>query len=300
MTYSIIAADAESGAYGVAIQSHWFNVGRDSPWARFGVGAVVTQALTDPSYGWRGLDVMAAGVDPERALRVLLDNDPMAAHRQVAMIDERGHVAVHTGGSCIPHASHLIGEGWAALGNMVTGPEVIDAMAATFPGAEGTLAEKMVAALAAAEEAGGDVRGCQSAALRVVPGAEDLQHGDEAGVDISVADHVDPVGELSRLVEVDRAYRALRRGQTAVEEGRPEAARNQFELASRLRHGVEVDFWRAIGLARLGDVDVAVRILQQVVNEKPSFGEVLARIGASDDLVADLSRRLNPAAQPGR
>lgn len=293
MTYSIIALDDESGAYGVAIQSHWFNVGRDSPWVRFGVGAVVTQALTDPSYGWRGLDVMAAGVDASRAIRVLLSEDDQADRRQVGMIDANGNVAVHTGTSCVAHASHVIGEGWAVLGNLVTGRDVIEAMADTFPAANGTLAEKMVATLDAAERAGGDLRGSQSAALRVAPGDEDLEQGDEAGIAISIADHPDPVGELKRLVEVDRSYRALRRGNTAIEDGRPEEALRQFELASHLRHGVEVDFWRAIGLARLGRTDEAVDILEDVIELKPSFGEVLIRVGERDEIVDKLQRLMS-------
>lgn len=292
MTYSIIAFDPGSGAYGVAIQSHWFNVGRDSPWVRFGVGAVVTQALTDPSYGWRGLDVMAAGVDAERALQVLLSDDPMADRRQVGMIDERGHVAVHTGVACVPFASHEKGDGWAVLGNLVTSREVIEAMASAYPATNGTVAERMVATLAAAEEAGGDLRGSQSAALRVVPGSADLDHGDEAGIDISIADHADPVGELRRLVEVDRSYRALRRGQTAVEDGRREEALAQFELASRLRHGVEVDFWRAIGLARLDQVAEALVILREAIAERPAFATVLVRVGETDPVAAQLATKL--------
>lgn len=293
MTYSIIAVDAESGAFGVAIQSHWFNVGRDSPWIRFGIGAVLTQASTDPSYGWRGLDEMASGEEPERALATLLSEDPKADFRQIAMMDADGRVAIHTGAACLPHAGHFRGEGWAVLGNLLTGPEVLEEMARVFPDAEGTLAERMVEAFEAAEAAGGDLRGRQSAALRISPGSDELESGYEPGIDISIADAPDPVHELRRLVEVDRAYRALRRGQRAVEEGRQAMARHQFELASGLRHGVEVDFWSALGLAQIGETAAAIVILRRVIDQKPPFAEVLRRLGARDPIAEALLVELN-------
>lgn len=293
MTYSIIAYDHESGTYGVAIQSHWFNVGRDSPWLRFGVGAVLTQATTDPSYGWRGLDAMAEGIEPARALQNLLSDDPMADRRQVAMMDADGRISVHTGDACIPAASHVTGRGWAVLGNLLTGPSVIESMAESFPDATGTLAERMVRTLEAAEHAGGDVRGRQSAAIRVAPGVRELAERDEPGVDISIADHREPVVELRRLVEVDRAYRALRRGQRALDASDITEARTQFALASQLRHGVEVDFWRALGIARMGEIDEAARILESVFDARPRFAEVLARLGGLDKVAADLARRLD-------
>lgn len=293
MTYSIIAYDHESGAYGVAIQSHWFNVGRDSPWVRLGVGAVLTQATTDPSYGWRGLDAIAEGIEPAEALQTLLSDDPLAERRQVAMMDTDGRVSVHTGDMCIPHASHVTGRGWAVLGNLLVGPAVIESMAESFPYAVGTLAERMVEALEAAERAGGDVRGQQSAAIRVAPGTDELAEGDEPGVDISIADHPNPVAELRRLVEVDRAYRALRRGQRALDSSDIAEARAQFALASQLRHGVEVDFWRALGTARMGEMDEAVRILKSVFDTGPPFAELLARLADVDEVAADLGRRLD-------
>ncbi|MGA7271699.1 MAG: DUF1028 domain-containing protein, partial [Acidimicrobiia bacterium] len=148
MTYSVIAFDAESGAYGIGVQSHWFNVGRSVPWARFGVGAVVTQALTDPSYGWRGLDAMASGLAPREALDCLLAGDDEADRRQVAFMDSEGRVVVHTGARCLRVAGHQIREGWAVLGNMLWDESVLPAMARSFESASGTLAEQIVEALA--------------------------------------------------------------------------------------------------------------------------------------------------------
>lgn len=288
MTYSIVAYDRESGAYGVAVQSHWFNVSRTAPWVRFGVGAVVTQALTDPSYGWRGLDAMAEGLDAATALGQLLAGDPSADQRQVALVDSRGEVAVHTGERCIREASHVVGSGWAVLGNLLANDGVVPAMARVFESAHGTLPERMTAALEAAQEQGGDLRGVQSAAIRVAPGEREFDRGLEAGVDISVVDHADPVGELSRLVTVDRAYRELRRAETAVTDGDEALAIHHLGLAERLRHGVEVDFWRAMAFARLGRHEDARVILRAVFDRAPQFELVLERMAEVDPVAADL------------
>jgi uncharacterized Ntn-hydrolase superfamily protein len=286
VTYSIVAFDPESGAYGVAVQSHWFNVGRSAAWVRFRVGAVVTQALTDPSYGWRGLEAMASGLVPQEALERLLADDPDRARRQVGFVDASGRVAVHTGDKCIRHAAHLLGDGWAVLGNLLVDQAVVEAMARVFEGAQGTLPERMVAALAAAEDQGGDVRGVQSAAIRVVPGGSELSSGQEAGVNISVADHADPIGELRRLVAVDRSYRELTRGQAAAESGDEAIALHHLSLASRLRHGIELDFWRAIALMRLGREDDARAVMADVLADAPRFQEVLSRVGEVDPVAA--------------
>ena len=278
MTYSVVAFDPESGAYGVGVQSHWFNVGRTAPWVRFGVGAIATQAMTDPSYGWRGLDIMAAGVDAPTALRVLMEMDPESDRRQVGFIDADGRVAVHTGSRCMRHAAHVVGESWAVLGNLLANDGVVPEMATAFEQAEGTLAERMVTALEAAERAGGDVRGCQSAAIKIAPGPSDLAGGDEPGIEILIADHVDPVGELRRLIEVDRSYRFLRQGNAAVAAGQIERGIELLEETSRFRHGSEVDFWRAVGLQRSGCHQQAVEIIQSVFDKLPSFREVLVRL----------------------
>lgn len=292
MTYSVIAHDAESGAYGVGVQSHWFNVGRTAPWVRFGVGAIATQAMTDPSYGWRGLDIMAAGVDAPTALRVLMEMDSDSDRRQVGFIDETGRVAVHTGSRCIRHADHHVGDGWAVLGNLLANDGVIPAMADAFEVATGTLAERMVIALEAAESAGGDVRGRQSAAIKIAPGPRDLRGGEEPGIEILIADHPNPVMELRRLIEVDRSYRFLRQGTSAIAEGRIDDGIELLEEASRLRHGGEVDFWRAVGLARSGRLDQAVAALDPVFTQLPEFREVLTRLVEVEPDLAPLRDRL--------
>lgn len=291
MTYSVVMRDPESGAYGVAVQSHWFNVSRTAPWVRFGVGAVATQALTDPSYGWRGLDLLAGGANPADALNAMLAQDDDAAKRQVALLAADGGLAVHTGSECIAVAGHAVGDGWAVLGNLLANDRVVPEMAAALAVATGTLAERMVTVLEAGELAGGDLRGQQSAALRVVPSASELAAGYEAGIDISVPDHDRPIRELRRLVEVDRAYRSLRRAQTALVEGDESAAREQLALAGDLRHGVEVDFWAAMEWEKLGESERADRLLWAAVEQQPTFGELLDRL--HDPISARLRSRLH-------
>lgn len=274
----------------MAVQSHWFNVSRTVPCVRFGVGAAATQALTDPSYGWRGLNALADGLEPVDALQGLLAGDADAAHRQVALLAADGRIAVHTGSDCIREASHLSGEGWAVMGNLLATDRVVPAMAEALAGAVGTLAERMIAALEAGETEGGDLRGRQSAAIRVAPAHTELKEGYEAGVDISVPDHPDPIGELRRLVEVDRAYRALRRAQTALESGDAPAGREELQLASTLSHGVEVDFWAAIAWEQLGESEIADRLMLMAIERQPAFGELLERLhGPTSE---ELRRRL--------
>jgi uncharacterized Ntn-hydrolase superfamily protein len=291
MTYSVLVRDPASGAYGVAVQSHWFNVSRTAPWVRFGVGAVATQALTDPSYGWRGLDALSEGLAPDAALEQLLSTDSDADHRQVGLLAADGRIAVHTGRACIREAAHIVGDGWAALGNLLTSDRVVPAMAEAMHASNGTLAERMITALEAGEQAGGDLRGRQSAAIRIVPSHRELAEGYEAGIDISVPDHPEPIVELRRLVEVDRAYRALRRAQTALEAGDERTARMQLRLAGSLRHGVEVDFWAAIEWEKLGESSRADRLMWMAVERQPTFGELLDRLG--DPVSIAISDRLS-------
>ncbi len=172
-TYSLVARDPESGDLGVAVQSHWFAVGQIVSWARPGVGAVATQSIAEPAYGPRLLDLLEQGHTAPDALARLLAGDEGSGYRQVAVVDAHGRVGVHTGERCIPFAGDERGEQFSAQANMMATPGVWPAMARAFDAASGPLARRMVAALHAAEAHGGDVRGRQSAALLVVPGAGD-------------------------------------------------------------------------------------------------------------------------------
>src|SRR5512138_801191 len=211
-TYSIVARDPATGDLGVAVQSHWFSVGAIVPWAESGVGAVATQSFVEPSYGPKGLAMMRAGVAPKEALEHLVGEDPHPEARQVAFVDAQGRVAAYTGPMCIPAAGHRTGNGYSVQANLMLGDEVPDAMAAAFEKAKGPLAERMLAALEAAQGVGGDIRGKQSAAILVVRGKPSAKPWTDRLMDLRIEDDPDPVGEMRRLLTLHRAYERMNRG----------------------------------------------------------------------------------------
>lgn len=268
MTYSIVARDTATGELGVAVQSHFFAVGPVVPWLRPGVGAVATQAMAEVSYGPLALDLLVAGRSPERALEILTEADPGAATRQVGVVDATGAVAVHTGECCIAEAGHVVGEGWAVLANMMTSPGVPDAMADAFLAADGHLADRMLAALDAAEDTGGDIRGRQSAALVVVRGDAGSPVWDNV-YDVRVDDHPEPLDELRRLVGMRRAYRT--------------GAADDPVLGDN----PEVRFWSALRRAAAGEVAEARAILDPIYAADERWRELVRRLPAAGSLPDD-------------
>jgi uncharacterized Ntn-hydrolase superfamily protein len=215
-TYSIVARDAATGELGVAVQSHWFSVGSVVPWAEAGVGAVATQSFVDPSYGPLGLQLMRAGKSAPEALQALLAGDSGRDVRQVGMVDASGKVATHTGRLDIPQAGGQAGDGYVVQANLMDKATVWPAMARAFEGAKGDLAERMLAALDAAEAEGGDIRGRQSSALLVVKAKSSGRPWADKLFDLRVEDHPDPLVELRRLVRVQRAYNHMTAGDDCV------------------------------------------------------------------------------------
>jgi uncharacterized Ntn-hydrolase superfamily protein len=204
MTYSIVARDPRTGELGVAVQSCYFSVGSIVPWADAGVGAVATQSFVDPAYGPLGLELMRRGKSAPEALQALVAIDPGAAVRQVAMIDAAGRVAVHTGARCLEAAGHCLGEQVSAQANLMARATVWPAMLATFIETAGGLAERLLAALDAAEAEGGDRRGKQSAAMLIVRAQPTGKVWLDRVVDLRVEDHAEPVRELRRLFTLQR------------------------------------------------------------------------------------------------
>jgi uncharacterized Ntn-hydrolase superfamily protein len=195
MTWSIVARDAD-GAFGVAVASRFFAVGVHCPHARSGVGAVCTQALVNPHYGPRGLDLLAEGVAPPDAIGRLTSGDEGRDHRQLHLMDSRGRTAAYTGSACIDWCGHLAGEGFSVAGNMLAGAAVLEKTALEFEEQKGlSFPERLLAALEAGERAGGDKRGKQAAALLVCT-TEDYPF-----LDLRVDDHAEPLGELRRLYQ---------------------------------------------------------------------------------------------------
>lgn len=206
MTFSIAAIDQDAGDVGVAVASKFLAVGAIVPWAAAGAGAVATQSYSNVAFGPRGLALMGGGLPAPAALRELLAGDAGAELRQVGMVDRRGEAAAHTGRACHDWAGHRVGAGFACQGNLLAGPAVVSAMAEAFLGARGALADRLAAALRAGDEAGGDRRGRQSAALYVARAGGGYLGGNDVLVDLRVDDATDPVAELARLRELQRLY----------------------------------------------------------------------------------------------
>ena len=275
-TYSIVAFDPATGEHGAAVQSHWFSVGSLCIWARAGVGAAATQSVVEPAHGPNALDRLAAGDDAATALAGVLAPDPLAAVRQVAVVDAAGRPAVHTGAECIPCAGDATGEHHSCQANMMERDTVPAAMSAAFAAAEGPLADRLMAALDAAEGEGGDVRGRQSAALIVVPAEGEPWR---ARVDLRVEDHPDPLAELRRLLGLQRAYELAGEGDELLAAGRPEEAGERYRAAQALApRSHELLFWAGLAMAQAGDLDGGVDAVRRAAEEHPNWLLLLERL----------------------
>ena len=287
-TYSIVARDETTGDLGVAVQSHWFGVGKAVPWLEAGVGAVATQSFTRVDYGPLGLALMRAGKSAEEALQSLLASDPQRDVRQVAMVDRHGKVAVWTGPKCIAAAGDQRGKGYSVQANLMDAPTVWPAMARAYEGASGDLAERMLVALEAAERAGGDIRGRQSAALVVVRAVSTGRPWEDRLVDLRVDDHPAPLVELRRLLGLDRAYDAMNRGDEAAAKEDWTAALEHYTRGTRLAPEIaELPFWQAVTLFMAGKEDEALPIFRDVFAREERWALLVPRLPASGLLPAD-------------
>ena len=281
-TYSIVARDAATGQLGVAVQSHWFSVGSIVPWAEAGVGAVATQSFVDPSYGKLGLDLMRAGKTAPDALRALLAGDEGRDFRQVAMIDAQGRVMAHTGAKNIQAAGHTTGKDYSVQANLMLNDTVWAAMSRAFEGTKGDLAERMMAALEAAQAAGGDIRGKQSAALIVVTGKPTGRPWADRIFDLRVDDSPEPLKELRRLLTLQRAYNHMNAGDLAVEHKDNEAALREYSAAARLvPDNVEMVYWHAVALVNMGRVDESLPLFRRVFAQDQNWVTLTPRLAKS-------------------
>ncbi|HEY9282714.1 MAG TPA: DUF1028 domain-containing protein [Pyrinomonadaceae bacterium] len=281
-TYSIVARDARTGELGVAVQSHWFSVGTVVAWAEAGVGAVATQSFVDPSYGKLGLDLMRAGRSAPDSLESLVAGDEGRDVRQVAMIDAAGRVFAHTGAKCIEAAGHHVGKDYSVQANLMLSDKVWPAMAQAFEKAEGDLAARMLAALEAAEAAGGDIRGKQSAALVVVSGKPTGRAWADRVFDLRVDDHPAPLAELRRLVQLQRAYNHMNAGDLAVERKDNEAALREYGAAEKLvPDNLEMIYWHAVALVNMNRTDEALPLFRRVFAADPNWRTLTPRLAKS-------------------
>lgn len=302
-TYSIVARDPATGEMGVAVQSHWFSVGSIVSWAEAGVGAVATQSFVDPSYGRDGLALMREGGSAPDALKKLIARDEGRAVRQVAMIDARGRVGAHTGDKCIEAAGHTTGESFSVQANMMANERVWPAMARAFESAKGDLAERMLAALDAAEAEGGDIRGKQSASLIVVKAASSGKPWADRIFDLRVDDHPAPLTELRRLVRLQRAYNHMNAGDLAVEHKDNEAALREYSAAQRLvPDNLEMAYWHAVALVNMKRADEALPIFRRVFASDPNWLTLTPRLVRSgilpdDPALIERIRSVAPASE---
>lgn len=306
-TFSIVARDPATGQLGVAVQSHWFAVGQVVPWAEAGVGAIATQSFVDPSYGKVGLDLLRAGRPAPAALRGLLTGDASCEVRQVAMIDTAGDVATFTGARDIVAAGSIagsesssgnvpcgaaggtihIGRDFAVQANLMANDRIWPAMAKAYAEAKGDLAERMLAALDAAQAAGGDIRGKQSAALIVVNAKASGRAWQDRLFDLRVDDNPTPLVELRRLVALQRAYNHMNAGDLAVEQKDNEGALREYSAAEQIaattagippsRHA-EMIYWHAVALVTMQRVDEALPLFARAFAMEPGWRELTPRL----------------------
>jgi len=278
-TFSIVARDAETGQLGVAVQSHWFSVGTSVTWAEAGVGAVATQSFIDPAYGPRGLQLMRSGLTAQQALEALVDVDEGRAVRQVAFVDVAGNVSAHTGASCIESAGHHVGEAYSVQANMMLNDRIVPAMKKAYESAKGDLAERLMLTLEAAQAAGGDIRGRQSAAILIVKSEGTGRTWADRVLELRVEDHTEPLVELRRLLTVRRAFDHMNAGDVAMEEGDLELAMREYGAAAELLpDNVEVQYWAAITLATSGSVDETLPAFREIFAADPNWAELTRRL----------------------
>lgn len=287
-TYSIVARDKATGQLGVAVQSHWFSVGSVVPWAESGVGAVATQSIVDPSYGPLGLALMRAGRSAPEALQALLAGDPGREVRQVGMVDASGRVATHTGRLDIPEAGGQKGDGYVVQANLMEKRTVWPAMARAFESAQGDLAERLLAALDAAELEGGDIRGRQSAALLVVKGRATGRPWADKLFDVRVEDDPDPLKQLRRLVRVQRAYNHMSAGDDCVAAKDWGCAEREYGAAEAMEpQNAEMAFWHAVALASNGRLEAAQPLFAKAFHADARWRELLRRLPGVEQFPKD-------------
>jgi uncharacterized Ntn-hydrolase superfamily protein len=304
-TYSIVAGDPTTGHMALGVQSHWFSVGSVVSWGEAGVGVVATQSFVNKSFGVRGLELLKKGLSPKEALDRLLAEDEGRDFRQVAILDAKGRVAAFTGKKCIDHAGHYVGNGYSVQSNMMLTDKVVAAMAEAFDkNTSLSLPERVIAAMEAAEQSGGDIRGRQSAALLVVSGSTTDRPWEEPLIDLRVDDAGDPLVELKRLLSVHRAYEHMNRGDLAVEKGDMETATREYKVAEGMfPANLEMKYWHAITLANHGNLDHAVQMLADIYQKDAQWRELTRRLPKCGLLTLQgesLERVLNAGKSGGR
>ena len=279
-TFSIVARDARTGEMAVAVQSHWFSVGTVVAWGEAGVGVVATQSFVNKSFGIRGLNLLKEGKTPQEALNILLSDDAGKEVRQVAILDTMGRVATHTGKNCIYAAGHINGENFSVQANMMLNNKVWPAMAAAWKKFEQlALPERVMEAMKAAQLAGGDIRGKQSAVLMVFAPHKSNEPWNDKLIDLRVDDSKEPVQELERLLKLDRAYEHMNQGDLYTEKNDMANAMKEYNAAMKLfPDNLEMKYWTAITLANNKQLDKAIPMLKEIYGKDANWRELTKRL----------------------
>lgn len=278
-TYSIVAFDEKTGEMGVAVQSHWFSVGTIVTWGEAGVGVVATQSFVNPAYGPGGLDLLRKGITPQEAVDELLKSDEGREFRQLAILDSKGNAASFTGKLCVQPAGNIIGKNFSVQANLMSNDKIWPAMAEAFQKSKGPLAERMLLALEAAEKAGGDVRGKQSAALLVVRAKSTGKVWEDRLVDIRIDDSSAPLPELRRLLKVHRAYEHMNNGDLATEKNDIEGAMKEYSSAMKMfPNNLEMKYWTAVALVNKGMMKEAVPMFKEIFKKNRNWKDLTPRL----------------------
>ncbi len=297
MTYSIVARDPDTGEMGVATQSQAFAVGSSVPFALPGHGVIATQSMAEPMYGSVGLDLLQGGFTAQEVLTALSSVDPQPQRRQVAVLGVNGDLAAYTGAQCVDSAGHLIGETSVALANMAASPAVWESMVERFENSGGPLAQRLLSALQAAEEAGGDFRGRRSAAIMVIRATTTGRPWHDMVVDLRVDDAADPVSALADLLVTRARYQDVVRAFQQAIDGDPVTADRELELLRPMDAVTEPDqlMWRAVVAALAGREAAAREMLRELAGTAPQFLEAARRFGKAGLMPADVIERIVPA-----
>ncbi|SDG39062.1 DUF1028 domain-containing protein [Psychroflexus sediminis] len=290
-TFSIVAQDPVTGDMAVGVQSHWFSVGTSVPWGKSGVGVVATQSFVNERYGYAGLQLMEQGLSAEQALERLKEEDEGLAFRQVAMLSKDGSIAAFTGEKCVEAALHLVEDNYSIQANMMEDEDVVYAMRDAFEeNSNLQLAERVIAAMKAAQASGGDIRGKQSSALIVVGKDAPEQPWLDKKIDLRVDDHRAPIEELSRLLNIHRAYEFMTAGDVAMENKNPKAALEAYEKAETLLStNEEIKFWKAVALVNSDQVNKSIPIFERLFMNDKRWQRLLGRLPASELISIDKS-----------
>ncbi len=287
-TFSIVARDTETGEMGVAVQSHWFSVGSIVAWGEAGVGVIATQSFVNPSFGQRGLELLKQGKTAQEVVDILIASDEGRDVRQLAIVDSKGNSASYTGSKCISEAGNIAGDNYSVQANMMLNNTVWGAMSKAFENLTGPLAERLITALEAAQNEGGDIRGKQSACLLVVRGTPTGNIWEDRLIDLRVEDNPNPTIELKRLLRLHRAYDHMNAGDLAVEKNDMKLAMDEYNTAMKMfPENLEMKYWTAVSLANTGDVEKSLPMFKEIFEKDNNWKELTKRLIPVGLLIVD-------------